>query len=45
MGSGFLISHTVGGDLTALAEEHKAVGAVPVLHDVQPFVDFLAERL
>ncbi len=45
MGSGFLIPYAVGGNLTALAKEHKAVGAVPILNNVQPLVDFSTERL
>ena len=43
MRGNFLISHTVGGNFAALPEEHKAVSAVPIFHDIQPFVDFPAE--
>src|SRR5262249_11111597 len=38
-----LVFESVGGDLAPLAEEDEAVGAVPVLDDVQPFVDLAAK--
>lgn len=38
-----LLVNAVGRHFTALAEEDEAVGAVPVLHDIQTFMDFPAE--
>tara|TARA_R110002126_G_scaffold238949_4_gene382222 strand:- start:5690 stop:6226 length:537 start_codon:yes stop_codon:yes gene_type:complete len=40
MRGGFLVPNTVGGNFATLAEEHKAVGAVPVLDKVQSLVNF-----
>ena len=40
----FLVLEPVGGDFTTLAIEDKPVGAVPVLDDIEPRVDLLAER-
>ena len=45
MGCGFLILHAVGGNLSTLAKEDKAIGAVPILDNVQPLVNFPTERL
>ena len=45
MGGSFLIPYAVGGNLTTFAKEHKAVGAIPVLHDIQPFVDFCSATI
>ena len=35
----------VAGQLAAAGEEHEVVGAVPLLDDVQPFVDLAAQPL
>jgi len=41
----FLVLQAVTRDLAALAEEDESVGAVPVLDDVQAFMDLPAQRL
>ena len=38
-----LLVNAVGRHLTALAKEDKAVGTLPVLDGVEPFMDFPAE--
>ena len=41
--SNLLLFPVVGGNLAAAAVEDEAVGAVPVLNDVQPFLNLSPE--
>ena len=41
----FLVLQAVARNLAALAEEDEPVGAVPVLDDIQTFMDLPAQRL
>ena len=40
-----MVIEPIRRNLTALAIEDEAVGAVPVFHHVEPFVDLSSERL
>jgi hypothetical protein len=40
----FLVLQVVSRDLTAFAVEDEAVGPVPVLDDVETFLDFAPRR-
>src|SRR5712692_4487662 len=39
-----LVFPLIGGKFSSFAKENKIVGAVPVLDDVQPFMDFPPQR-
>jgi hypothetical protein len=40
-----LVFQVVAGDLTAFAIKDEVVGSVPVLNDVEAFLNLLAQRL
>jgi hypothetical protein len=40
----FLVLQVVGSDLTAFAVEDEAIGPVPVLDDVETFLNFAPQR-
>ena len=40
----FLVLQVVGSDLTAFAVEDEVVGSVPVLDDVETFLNFAPQR-
>jgi hypothetical protein len=41
----FLVFQVVAGDLTAFAVKDEVVGSVPVLNDVEAFLNLLSQRL
>jgi hypothetical protein len=41
--SQLLIISAIAGDFTAFAKQDEVVGTVPVLNDIQTFVDFTSE--